>query len=58
MTRKRLLLACAAAAALVLAAPFAAFAQHRDDWCPEPEARQFDFWLGEWDVRNLSLIHI
>jgi len=19
-------------------------------WCPEPEARQFDFWLGEWDV--------
>lgn len=20
--------------------------------CPEPEARAFDFWIGEWDVRN------
>lgn len=20
--------------------------------CPEPEARQFDFWIGEWDVEN------
>lgn len=24
----------------------------RAEWCPEPEARQFDFWLGEWDVQN------
>lgn len=21
--------------------------------CSSPEARQFDFWLGDWDVRNL-----
>ncbi len=20
--------------------------------CPAPEARQFDFWIGEWDVQN------
>ncbi|MGD8496138.1 MAG: hypothetical protein PVF05_08075 [Gemmatimonadales bacterium] len=52
MTRSRQLFSCAAAAVLVLAASPAALAQHRDDWCPEPEARQFDFWLGEWDVQN------
>ena len=22
--------------------------------CDSPEARQFDFWIGEWNVRNLS----
>ena len=22
--------------------------------CTSPEARQFDFWIGEWNVRNLS----
>ncbi len=21
-------------------------------WCPEAESRQFDFWLGEWEVEN------
>lgn len=52
MTRIRTLFSCAIAAALVLAARSTALAQHRADWCPEPEARQFDFWLGEWDVQN------
>lgn len=23
--------------------------------CPAPEARQFDFWVGEWDVTNRTL---
>lgn len=22
-------------------------------WCPEAQAREFDFWIGSWDVRNL-----
>lgn len=32
-----------------------ATAQPKDDQapaCPAPEARQFDFWIGEWDVQN------
>lgn len=43
---------------LVSACPYAAVAQgvppvrQREHWCPEPEAAQFDFWLGEWDVQN------
>lgn len=32
--------------------PSPAPAQNGPDWCPEPEARQFDFWIGEWDVEN------
>lgn len=25
--------------------------------CPEPEARQFDFWTGQWDVTNRYLVN-
>lgn len=35
-----------------------ATAQPKDDItpaCPAPEARQFDFWIGEWDVQNWQL---
>lgn len=41
-----------AAVALALSAAGAAPAagQGRAEWCPEPEAAQFDFWLGEWNV--------
>lgn len=35
----------------VASAPPAA-AQGPADWCPEPRARAFDFWIGEWDVAN------
>jgi hypothetical protein len=24
--------------------------------CPEPEAHQFDFWIGEWDVNNRYVV--
>lgn len=48
--RRLLVLSLALAGFPFLAAP--APAQQRARWCPEPEAEQFDFWLGEWDVRN------
>jgi hypothetical protein len=34
---------------LALAAPLPGQTPPR---CPEPQAREFDFWLGEWDVEN------
>lgn len=39
-------------ATLTTLAPGAQAQEAGPAWCPEPEARQFDFWLGEWDVRN------
>ena len=39
-----------AAAALGLAIPLAASAQAPAAPCPAPEAKQFDFWIGDWDV--------
>jgi hypothetical protein len=46
----RLLLTAAAAAALVPARA-AAQAAPATPGCPAPEHRQFDFWVGHWDVR-------
>lgn len=40
----------AAIAATVLLAAGAARAA--DSACPDPRARQFDFWVGDWDVYN------
>ena len=41
---------------LLLALAFAvpAFAQSPGQPCGAPEHRQFDFWIGEWDVRNAA----
>lgn len=39
-------------AALATLVPNSATAQGRAEWCPEPEAAQFDFWLGNWDIVN------
>jgi hypothetical protein len=25
--------------------------------CPEPEARQFDFWVGQWDINNRYFVN-
>lgn len=44
--------ALAAVVALAFLVAPAAGQVKRAEWCPEPEARQFDFWLGEWDVQN------
>lgn len=49
-TRAAWILAVIGAAAGADAPAVGAQAAH--EWCPEPEARQFDFWLGEWDVEN------
>lgn len=40
------------AAALCLPGGAAGQAQAEASPCPTPEARQFDFWIGEWDVVN------
>jgi len=40
-----------AAAPIALAAP----PDPAHPRCPAPEARAFDFWIGEWDVVNLGL---
>jgi hypothetical protein len=38
-----------------LSPPFGSAGRPADEpWCPAPEARQFDFWIGEWDVTNLN----
>jgi hypothetical protein len=51
--RAATLLAAAACVGASLAPGSApAAAQDPGDWCPEPEARAFDFWIGEWDVVN------
>lgn len=42
----------AAGAVLLLLAPAVAVAQGADASCSSPEYRQFDFWLGEWEVSN------
>lgn len=42
----------AAGACLALAAPPTALAQQAAEPCDSAEYRQFDFWLGEWEVRN------
>lgn len=39
-------------ACLALAAPAIAFAQDTAEPCTSAEYRQFDFWLGEWEVSN------
>lgn len=44
----------AAGACLALAAPTAAIAQDAAAPCSSAEYRQFDFWLGEWEVSNPS----
>lgn len=37
---------------VVLATPGDLAAQHADSPCGAPEYRQFDFWLGDWEVSN------
>jgi hypothetical protein len=52
---RRFLSAGSLALALVLAAPAAARAQQGPGGnppCAAPEYRQFDFWVGAWEVRN------
>lgn len=44
----------AAALAAALALPLAAAAQQGPPPCSGPEHRQFDFWLGDWDVTRVS----
>jgi hypothetical protein len=39
-----------ASVALALAAGPAAAASATEPLCPGPEYRQFDFWIGDWDV--------
>lgn len=34
--------------------PFATAVAAEPSRCPAPEAHQFDFWIGEWNVRNLQ----
>ena len=48
----------AAALGLALSAAAAAYAgtpDTTDERCDEPEARQFDFWLGDWSIRQRIL---
>jgi len=40
---------------LTSALPLAAQTGETASPCPWPEARQFDFWIGEWDVVNKGL---
>lgn len=47
-------LAAVAALAAMAVVPMAAAGQSGTDWCPEPEAHRFDFWIGAWDVQNLN----
>lgn len=43
------------AAAIVLAIPGAAAAQNAQQApCSAPEYRHFDFWVGDWEVRNAA----
>ena len=42
----------AAGAVLLLVAPAAVVAQGADASCEAAEHRQFDFWLGHWEVSN------
>lgn len=51
-TRLPLLVPVATSAVLLLLAPAAAFAQDAAAPCSSAEYRQFDFWLGEWEVSN------
>jgi len=46
-----------AVALLLAAAPEVGAAPRAEDHqdCPAPEARAFDFWIGEWDVLNRGL---
>jgi hypothetical protein len=42
----------AATLSLLLVSPVALTAQDQQSPCTDPEYRQFDFWLGEWEVQN------
>jgi len=41
-------------ASLALLTPGASFARDAGP-CPAPEAHQFDFWIGDWDIRQQIL---
>jgi hypothetical protein len=53
--RRRIHLALVASVTLLLLAIHTtAFAQDAPAPCSAPEYRQFDFWLGDWEVGNLA----
>ncbi|MBE0566172.1 MAG: hypothetical protein IH621_09460, partial [Krumholzibacteria bacterium] len=49
LPRRPLALPAVACAALALVA---GVIQAADRGCPDPLARQFDFWIGSWEVSN------
>lgn len=52
-TRRTTLAIGVIAVALAVGSPALA-QQEQQQPCTEPERRQFDFWVGEWEVRNPS----
>lgn len=55
MQNTRVRNALALATALMASGPELARAQPSDPACTSPEARQFDFWLGEWAIEQRIL---
>ena len=55
MENGRIIRARALATALVASGPPLALAQLADPACTSPEARQFDFWLGDWTIEQRIL---
>jgi hypothetical protein len=55
MRNARIRTALALATALVASDPGQARAQPADPACTTPEARQFDFWLGDWAIEQRIL---
>jgi len=50
MRSRRLTMALAVLATMTLNAPARAQDQKAPPPCSQPECRQFDFWIGDWDV--------
>jgi hypothetical protein len=55
MQDARIRYALAIATALATTSPGLARAQLADPACTSPEARQFDFWLGDWAIEQRTL---
>jgi hypothetical protein len=55
MRNARIRSALALATALVASGPGLTRAQPEDPACTSPEARQFDFWLGDWAIEQRIL---
>jgi hypothetical protein len=55
MRNARIRYALAIATALAASGPALAGAQPADPACTSPEARQFDFWLGDWAIEQRIL---